>query len=64
MSPSKQHAVLQRCLKLQEQYKRSRDVLLQELNAQSTELERLQSESERLHNERHVLSTSLQVRSR
>lgn len=61
MSPEEQRDLLQRCLRLQEQYKRSRDVLLQELDAQSTELERLQSACQRSHNERHVLSTSLQV---
>ena len=48
-------AALQQSLRLQEQYKRSRDVLLEELSTQSSELERLQAEH-------HVLATSLQVR--
>jgi hypothetical protein len=56
MAPDEQHALLRHCVKMQEQYKRSRDVLLTELSAQSSELERLQAES-------HVLATSLQARS-
>jgi hypothetical protein len=55
MSAEDQQAVLRHCLKMHEQYKRSRDKLLLELSTQSEELERLQTEGQ-------VLSTSLQVR--
>jgi hypothetical protein len=47
-------AVLQRALTMTEQYKRSRDKLLREVNEQSMELERAQMQSS-------VLTTSLQV---
>lgn len=49
-----QHAIVQQCLAMKEQYKRARDKLLVALNAQSEELERLQAES-------HVLCTSVKV---
>lgn len=53
--PAEQRAaVLQRALAMAEQYKRSRDKLLQEVNLQSMDLERAQMQSS-------VLTTSLQV---
>lgn len=48
-------AVLQRALTMTEQYKRSRDKLLREVNLQSADLERAQTQSS-------VLTTSLQAR--
>lgn len=55
LPPDEQQAVLRQCLRLQEQYRRARTTLLQELSQQSAELERLQTSSA-------VLVTSVQVR--
>jgi hypothetical protein len=55
LTATEQQAVLLQCLKMQEQYKRSRTVLLQELSQQGLELERLQSSVK-------ILNSSVQVR--
>jgi hypothetical protein len=57
LTATEQQAVLLQCLKMQEQYKRSRTVLLQELSQQGLELERLQSSVK-------ILSSSVQARAR
>ena len=54
LPPDEQQAVLRQCVRLQEQHRRSRATLLQELSQQSAELERLQASSA-------VLATSVQV---
>jgi hypothetical protein len=46
MTAPEQQAMLQRCPKIQEQYKRSRNVLLQELSWQGLELHRLQASAQ------------------
>jgi hypothetical protein len=57
MTAPEQQAMLLQCLKMQEQYKRSRIVLLQELSQQGLELDRLQASVQALSNGMQVRVT-------